>query len=327
MAGKAETVLITGISGFVGSHLCEEFLRRGLKVKGLIPEGEDISNLAAAESEIRLLQGDLLDPAGLERIVEEAGADLIVHLAAESSPARSYLDPVISFEVNTLGTLHLLEAIRKAKRPRRFLLFTSAEVYGAADPAAMPLAESAPLRPLNPYAASKAACHYLGQQYAAHHGLPLVEVRPFNMIGPRQGRGFVLPDFASQVAVIVSGRAEPRIHVGRLSDRRDFLDVRDAVRAIAELAERGSDGEVYHVCSGVATPVRRLLDLLLEAAGVEIEVVRDPARLRPTATPILLGSNTKLTEQTGWGPTITLEDTVRDALEYWLGKSSAGDNN
>jgi GDP-4-dehydro-6-deoxy-D-mannose reductase len=332
MSAAGRKVLITGICGFVGSHLCEELLERGWSVAGLVLQakegcglkapdgrefGEGISNVEHLYDRVRLIPGDLLDPPGLRRALGEAGADYIVHLAAASAPAQSFARPEFFFEINALGTLNLLEAVRAQGGAEKVLLFTSAEVYGLLDAAALPVTESAPLAPRNPYAASKTACHYLGRQYALNFGLPIVEVRPFNMIGPRQALDFVLPDFASQVAEIIRGAREPVISVGRLSDRRDFTDVRDAVRAAAELLDKGTPGETYHICSGVPTPVRRILDLLLEAAGMKIKVVQDPARLRPAAMPVLYGSRDKLTALTGWEPTIPLEKTVQDVLGYW----------
>jgi len=317
-------VLITGVAGFLGSHLSIELLRRGSVVTGLVMPGEDVSRLASLCDQIELLTGDLTDLESLKQIVAESEADIIFHLAAESSPAKSYRRPLGFFRTNVLGTLNLLEALRYGGCRQRLVFLSSAEVYGAVDSSALPLDESAPLRPLNPYAASKAAGHYHLQQYAMHFGLPAVEIRPFNIIGPGQGLGFVLPDFASQVAEIIAGMREPRIEVGRLTDERDFLDVRDAASAIAELAEEGVLGEAYHVCSGSATAVQRLLDILIAEAGVEIEVVQDPSRLRPTRMPALWGSHEKLRVLTGWRPGIPLERTVHDTLKYWLEKVGGG---
>lgn len=319
---KPGKVLITGISGFVGSHLCCELLNRGWQLEGFIREDEDLSKLADVEKNIVFRYGDLTDPESVNNAIKDAVADAVVHLAAESSPAKSFQDPEWFFEINTLGTLHLFEAARHQKRPQRILLMSSAEVYGQVHPSTLPVTEEAPLRPLNPYAGSKAACHYAAQQYIHHYGLPIIELRPFNLVGPDQDQGFVLPDFASQVAEIINGRKGPVLRVGRLTDKRDFLDVRDAAGAIADLLLLGQTGEVYNICSGVACKVQHLLDLLLDEAGIEIEIRQDESRLRPGKTPVLQGSHRKLTDLTGWRPQISLEKSVKDVLEYWKGTLS-----
>ena len=313
-------VLITGVSGFVGSYLCGELLRRGWDVAGLFLPGEDLSRLAPFRDRLLLIEGDLTDPDCARRALAESAAATVVHMAAESAPSKSFAQPLRFFEVNVLGTLHLLEAIRAGERRTRMVFLSSAEVYGIADEASLPLCEDAPLRPANPYAASKAAGHYHLRQYALNFGLEALEVRPFNMIGPGQDLGFVLPDFASQVAEAIAGRREPRMEVGRLSDKRDFLDVRDAAVALADLIDQGEPGEVYHLCGGKPVEVRMLLDLLLAEAGQDIEVKQDPARLRPSKMPVLWGSHVKLTALTGWRPRIPLGRTVRDTLDWWLAK-------
>jgi len=320
LADNGSTYFLTGISGFVGSELCRELLERGRSVIGLVPAGEDLSRLAEVRDRVELITGDLSDKTGLDRAVRGAGADVVIHLAAESAPAKSFKEPLRFFRTNTLGTLNLLEAVRHHGRGKRFVFLSSAEVYGAVGTADLPLTEAAHLRPANPYAASKAASHHHLIQYAMHFGIETVEVRPFNMIGPGQDLGFVLPDFASQVAAIIRGGREPRVRVGRLSDRRDFVDVRDAVRAVADIAEMGGSGEVYHVCSGEAVEIKHLLDLLLEEAGAAIEVIQDPARLRPAKVPVLYGSHEKLTALCGWQRRIPLKETIKSTLAHWLSK-------
>ena len=320
MSTRESTCFLTGISGFVGSELCRELLERGYRVIGLALAGEDLSRLDAVRDRIELITGDLADKNSLDSAVRDAGADLVVHLAAESAPAESFKHPLRFFRTNTLGTLNLLESVRHFGKGKRFVFLSSAEVYGAVETGALPLTEATPLRPVNPYAASKVAGHFHLVQYAMHFGLETVEVRPFNMIGPGQDLGFVLPDFASQVAAIVKGGKERSIRVGRLSDRRDFVDVRDAVRAVADIAEQGHSGEVYHVCRGEAVEIKRLLDILLEEAGTVIEVSQDPARLRPAKVPVLYGSHEKLTALNGWRPRIPLRETVRDTLAHWLSR-------
>lgn len=283
--------------------------------------GEDLSNIEHLCGKVQLIPGNLFDTRSLQVTLDEADPDVVVHLAAVSAPARSFDEPEFFFEVNTLGTLNLLETIRSRGAKSRVLLITSAEVYGLVNENSLPVTEEAPLAPRNPYAAGKAACHYLGYVYYQNFGLEIVELRPFNMIGPRQALGFVLPDFASQVAKIVRGRREPVMKVGKLSDRRDFTDVRDAVKAMAELIEEGEAGESYNICSSIPVPVKKILDTLLDLAGTEIKVEQDPNRLRPSKMPVLYGSHKKLRAATGWEPSVPLEVSIKDILDYWMEKT------
>jgi len=318
---EPKRALLTGISGFVGSHLAEELLRRGWEVGGIAPAGEDLSNLGSAREGVALMEADLADRQSLESAVSDFPAPVVIHLAAASAPGRSFSAPGAFFNVNVMGTLRLLEALRARGAARLILAFGSSQVYGAPGAEARALTEGQSLAPLNPYAASKTACHLLCSQYRAHFAMPITEVRPFNLIGPRQALGFVLPDFAYQVARIKRGLQEPRLSVGRLSDERDFLDVRDAAEAIADLIEQAEGeliGQVFHVCSGRPTAVHKLLDLLLSSAKVEVKIEQDASRLRPTSTPVNYGSHQKITDFTGWQPRRGLEQSVGDTLGFWM---------
>lgn len=315
---SSPSVFITGVTGFVGSYLAEELYARGWRITGMVFPGEEYDRDLAVFTKIKLVEGDLLDIESLDRCLVKAQAGHIIHLAAESAPSRSFKAPERFFRINVMGTQNLFEATRKLEGIENIAIVTSSDVYGYVAKDSLPLAEDTPLRPLNPYAASKAACHEVGRQYAINFGLPVVEVRPFNMIGPRQKPGFVLPDFASQVAEAVKGNRTAEMLVGRLTDYRDFLDIRDAVKAIAGVVEKGESGEVYHICSGESTAVQTLLELLLDFAGIEITVKQDPERIRPAKMPVLYGSNAKIRELTGWESVISLRDSVRDTLDFWL---------
>jgi GDP-4-dehydro-6-deoxy-D-mannose reductase len=201
--------------------------------------------------------------------------------------------------------------------PPRTLIVTSSEVYGYLTKEQLPVKEETPLAPLHTYAVSKVATHYLGQAYHRTYGVPIIEVRPFNHIGPRQRTGFVVPDFASQVAAIISGQREPRMLVGNLTPRRDFTDVRDVVRAYELLAQHGEPGQIYHICSEKAYPIQDVLDGLLALCDRPVRVEADPKRMRPSKMPVLLGSAERLRAQTGWTPRIPLEQTLSDTLAYW----------
>lgn len=311
---------MTGVTGFVGSHLTEELLRRNWEVVGLIPPEERIDPQIAGFQEIRVIRGSILDPDGLAVHLEESGVTEVIHLAAESAPSKSFSLPQRFFDVNVLGTQYLFEAVRNSGSVNRVTFVTSSDVYGIVSPELMPITEDTPPAPLNPYAASKAACHHIARQYSMNFDLEVVEVRPFNMVGPRQAPGFVLPDWSKQVADINKNRSRPIISVGRLTDQRDFVDVRDAACAFADIVETGNSGELYHISSGTGTLIKDLLDKLLSFSEVDIEVKQNPDLLRPTKMPVVIGSNRKIKELSGWAPKIPLNQTIEDTLEFWLAR-------
>ncbi|MFW6183205.1 MAG: GDP-mannose 4,6-dehydratase, partial [Chloroflexota bacterium] len=200
----------------------------------------------------------------------------------------------------------------------RVVAVTSAEIYGVVTPEQLPITEESVPNPHHPYGVSKWAAGRLIPLYWNRYELPVIEARPFNHIGPRQAPGFVVPDFASQLAAIKLGQQEPTISVGNLSAERDFTDVRDVVRAYQALAEQGQPGEAYIICSGQAVPIHYLLNVLVETAGVAVEIEYDEERMRPSDTPVLFGSYARLNEHTGWSPQIHLRESLRDAYEDWL---------
>ena len=284
---------VTGASGFVGGWLT--------------------AHLAASGDEVvELTEGvDLRDPQ-LASAIGDAAPEVIYHLAAFTHVGRSWEEPELTFSVNALGTLAVLEAARKLARPPRVLLISSAEVYGGGD--GTPLDEDAPLMPASPYAASKVAAEFLGIQAAIGRGLEVVRARPFNHVGPGQSATFVVPGFAKRIADAErAGGGE--IAVGNLTSVRDFTDVRDVVRAYRLLAAHGISGEVYNICSGTTVAVQQLLDILVAMAKVDVIPVPDPALMRPVDVPVLSGVSTKLRALTGWDPEIALESTLRDILD------------
>lgn len=311
--------LLTGISGFVGNYLTRELLSRGWEVAGVIPPFEQVDKTVYPYSDVKTYPGDLLDSESIRQCLESYKPEVVIHLAAESAPSKSFSYPEKFFQVNVIGTQNLFESIRKVAPETRCAIFTSSDMYGYISPEQLPVTEKTALKPANPYAASKVACHLLLKQYVLNFGLSALEIRPFNMIGPMQRPGFVLPDWAQQIAQIIKGKKAPEISVGRLSDQRDFVDVRDAVRAMADLATLGYPGQDYQICSGRGIVVEEILNLLLEKAGKKISVIQNPDLLRPTKMPVLVGSYNKLQQLTGWKPEITLETTVDDTLHYWLG--------
>ena len=293
--------LVTGGKGFVGSWL----------VAHLRDAGDEVTSV---DHEV-----DVTDADAVRAAVLAASPEAIYHLAALTHVGRSWHDPGAVMRVNALGTLYVLEAARACDPPPRVLLVSSAEVYGAVVEADLPVTEDAPLAPVTPYAASKVAAEYVGVQAHLAYGLPVVRVRPFNHVGPGQASGFVVPSLAERI--VAAGRTgAPTVGVGNLSARRDLTDVRDVVRAYRLLVARGVAGEVYNVCSGRALSIRSVAERMLALAGSELELVPDPALVRPVDVPVVCGDPGKLRAATGWAPELDLDRTLRDVLDEWAAR-------
>ncbi|MCI0396063.1 MAG: GDP-mannose 4,6-dehydratase [Chloroflexi bacterium] len=313
-------IFITGATGFAGFHLTDALLAQGHQVFGLVHA--DTSHQPLPDHPLfRPIPGNLLDLAELEAAVAGVQPEVIYHLAGQASPGRSWDNPALTLAINAGGTANLLEAARSAGRPR-VVVVTSAEIYGAVRPEELPLTEESEPRPHHPYGVSKWAASQLVRLYWQRYQLPAVEARPFNHIGPRQAPGFVVPDFAGQLAAIKLGRRPPTMSVGNLSAERDFTDVRDVACAYQALAERGRPGETYIICSGRAVSIQHILDALIELSGLDVTITRDPERMRPSETPRLLGSYTKIERDTGWRPEISLRQSLADALADWVQRMS-----
>lgn len=310
--------LITGIGGFVGSHLAEHLHALGdIELSGTLSPHGNADRLAGLGGNTSLHRGDLLDYAWVLGLVAQVRPDAIYHLAARASVGASWEDPAGTLHNNISAQLNVLRACVELGMQPRVLVVASADEYGRVRAEDLPVDEETPLRPVNPYAVSKVAQDYLGVQYHLSHGLPVVRVRPFNHSGPRQETGFVIPDFCSQIARIEAGMQEPVMRVGNLEAQRDIHDVRDTVRAYRLALELGQPGDVYNVGSGRAVAIREILDRLLALAHTPIRVEPDPARMRPSDIPRIVSDCAKLQSVTGWEPTYTLEQTLHDTLEYW----------
>jgi GDP-4-dehydro-6-deoxy-D-mannose reductase len=309
--------LITGISGFVGSHLAEHLLHLGdWTVAGTVYGGGE-QNIAHLREKLTLYEAELSTLDKVQAIIEDSRPDMIFHLAAQPIPSLSRIDPWYTLQNNIRLQLNVLQAITQVAPQAVTLVIGSSEEYGQVAEGDLPLTEEAPLRPTSPYAVSKIAQDFLGLQYYLSHGVKAIRMRPFNHIGPRQRRGFVAPDFASQIAEIEAGLRPPVISVGQLDVERDFSDVRDIVRGYVLAAEHGAPGDVYNIGACEVRKVRELLDLLLSRAVVPIEVRQDSQRLRVVDTPKIVGDCSKLHDRTGWEPRIPFEQTVNDVLDYW----------
>ncbi|MDI6828697.1 MAG: GDP-mannose 4,6-dehydratase [Armatimonadota bacterium] len=311
-----ETTLITGVGGFVGRHLAELLVKTGAVVCGTIYSDDEVSPDKPIPG-VELMVCRLEDQSSVERVISQVQPSVVYHLAAQSSVTYSLANPVSTFRSNVMGTLHLLEELRKLSNLRAVILISSAEVYGIVPESKLPITEDTAFDPVNPYACSKACVDLLGAQYFRTFHLPVIRLRPFNHIGPGQSDAFVASDFAHQISDIEAGLRSPKLVVGNLDARRDFTDVRDIVRAYILAAEKCTPGEVYNICSGRSVSIREILDKLLSLTSVNVEVVQDAERMRPSDLPILVGDYSKFRAKTGWAPEIPLDQTLEDVLNYW----------
>ncbi|HVZ20814.1 MAG TPA: GDP-mannose 4,6-dehydratase [Vicinamibacterales bacterium] len=302
-------VVVTGAAGFAGSHLVEHLSQQTEIIAWArsAPPAE-LAHLA------RWQQVDLLDRERVRALVREVRPARVFHSAGLAHVAESWADTSRPLAVNVRATHHLLDALRRSGVHARVLITGSATVYAASD---QPVREDSPLRPASPYALSKLAQEQLGLRAAVEDGVDVVVTRSFNHTGARQRPSFVAPGIAQQIARIEHGRQEAVIHIGNTDAQRDFLDIRDIVRAYAGLMDAGAAGTIYNIASGVARSVRSVLDGLIARARVPIRIEVDPARLRPSDTPILVGDATRLHETTGWTQQVPFDRMLDDLLAYW----------
>ena len=318
--------LITGITGFVGSHLAEYLLAEvpGIEISGLKRWRSPKDNIAQLLDRITLHDGDLRDLASLVTVLSKARPDLIFHLAAQSYVPTSFLAPADTLETNVVGTANLLEAVRMAKLDPVIHICSSSEVYGQVTEKDLPIREDCPLRPVSPYAVSKVGEDMLGLMYWKAHGLRTLRTRMFTHSGARRGEVFVDSFLAMQVARIEKGQQPPVLRVGNLDSVRTFCDVRDTVRAYWMLTQKCPPGEIYNI-GGVATmSIRDMVKLLLglSPAGPKIEVRVDPELLRPADVTLQIPCTDKFRAATGWEPRIPYQDTLADMLNYWRARVS-----
>jgi len=311
--------LITGITGFAGSHLAEFLLAEhpDVEVFGTYRWRSRMENIEQVRSKVKLLETDLRDYTSMYNALDRSRPDFVFHLAAQSFVPSSWSAPNETLTTNVSGQTNLFEAIRALKLDPVVQIACSSEEYGLVLPNEVPIKETNPLRPLSPYAVSKVAQDYLGYQYFQSYGLKAIRTRGFNHTGPRRGQVFVTSNFCSQVAAIELGMQEPVIRVGNLEAIRDFTDVRDMVRAYWLAVNHGKPGEVYNIATGHGIHIRELLDRIIALASVKVAIEVDPDRLRPSDVEILIGDSSKFRADTGWEPRIPFEQTLGDLLDYW----------
>lgn len=317
-------VLITGITGFAGSHLAELCLQKpDVKIYGTVRTRSRLNNISHLIPRLELHECDLRDPFAVRKVLEEVAPDYIFHLAAQSFVPASWKAPEETISTNILSQLNIFEGIRQLKLESRVQIACSSEEYGLVYPDELPINEDNPFRPLSPYGVSKVAQDLLGYQYHASYSLHIIRTRAFNHTGPRRGENFVTSSFCRQVAEIEAGKRLPVLHCGSLDARRDFTDVRDMVRAYWLALEQGKPGEVYVIASGNAYTIKEVLDTVLANTKCSIKIENVLELMRPSDVPILVGDATKFRNLTGWEPQISFARTMSDLLDYWRAEVSA----
>lgn len=310
-------VLITGITGFVGSHLTDLLVSEGYQVSG-IALTSDLRNLSHIHQELSVAYADLRNAKEVADILAEVKPDYIYHLAGVAFVPDAEAHPQIVYDINVLGTLNLLEAARTTRPSAKILIVGSGEVYGHVPEVALPVTEEYPLQPTNVYGVTKACVDMMAYQYATAYQMPVIRVRPFNHIGPRQSAQFVCSSFAKQIVEIEQGIRPPVLHVGNLEARRDFTDVRDVVRAYRMLLEKGDGGEVYNIGSNKVWKIGEIVGMLMGASRVKgIVLEQQSLRLRPNDISVMRCDASKAEKAIGWRPDIPIERTLQDLLNDW----------
>ncbi len=306
-------VLVTGGSGFIGRFLSAEAVRRGCEVVATYLASSELENTAALEKTVRWEPLDIRDRARVERLVEDVRPDAVFHLAAQAYAARAWELPSETFDTNVLGTLHLYEALRRFPAREGTFLAASAAAYGTVTK--LPTNEDAPLHPVNPYGVSKACQDMLSWQYAANFGLRILRGRLFITTGPGK-TGDALNDFAQRVARIERTGKPGRLRVGNLDVRRDISDIRDVVRAIWTVFERGEPAQPVNIGAGESFSIRSIAESLIHRARVPITLEQDSTLLRPTDEPDIRSDISRL-RALGYAPEVPLERTIADSLDHW----------
>lgn len=312
-------VLITGITGFAGGHLAEAVLaEKNVELFGVSRQGTWPARWSYLKQQVgRLYACDLCDGDRLEAIVRETQPEQIYHLAGYAHVGRSFQEAETAWRDNLTATRRLYEAVVRWGGSPRILYVSSGLIYGDPEQPGHAYDENSQLRPTSPYAASKAAADLMSYQYTRAPGLPIIRVRPFNHIGPRQSTQYAVAHFAAQLAAIKQGKKPPLLETGNLSTRRDLTDVRDMVHAYQLLMEKGRIGEAYNVGVGQTYSMKEVLDRLIELAGVQVEIRQRSELVRSTETLAVHVEASRLRRETGWLPRFILEQTLADTLAYW----------
>lgn len=309
-------ILITGAGGFIGSHLADFFAGQGADVAGTFRSST--KNIAHLEGKIEMMGCDIANKSEVLAVVEKTQPDYVFHMAAQSFVIPSLKDPENTYKINIMGTMYLLEALKDSDAV--VCIASSSAAYGLCYPEEIPIKETKEFRPSSPYAVSKAAADMLGYHYWRTYGMKTLRLRFFNTIGPRK-TGSAIAEWTKGVAEIEGGLRQ-QLGVGNLEPVIDITDVADAVSAVWLLARKGKWGDAYNICTGRGNKMKDVLQKIISLGRTEINVVTDPAKLRPSDDPIFIGDNTKL-RKLGWNPEMPLEKTLENTLDYWRSEVSA----
>lgn len=324
MTNNKTKILITGIAGFVGSHLLDYLLenkKEYCEIYGIVRENASLERITHNLSKINLITCDLINAYKIAEIIKTIRPAYIYHLAGESSVKTSWDSVVSIVNNNILAGLNILEALRFSKNFEcKVLLICSSDEYGVVNEKNIPINEEVPLNPISPYAVSKATIDMFGFQYFSSYGLQIIRIRAFNHTGPRRPEIYALSNFAKQIAEIEKGKNEPIIKVGNLEAIRDYTDVRDIVRGYILAMQYCEPGEVYNLCSSQGYKIGGLLQKLISLSKNNIKIINDLERMRPVDLPVIIGDNSKFIKTVPWKPNFCIEKTLEDILAYWRSK-------
>ena len=297
--------LVTGCSGFIGSHLITELETNGYEViKADLKESP------------RVIHIDIMDQKSVEKVLDKFTPDVLINMAGQANVGLSWKKPQFTMELNTIGMINILEAVKTVKPSTKVIAIGSSDEYGDLRELGEDVSENIPVNPMTPYAISKYTQELFVKLYCRNFDLDVCLIRMFNLGGAGQANGFMISDFASGIAEIEAGM-KSNLSVGNLESSRDYTHVKDACRAIRLLAEKGHSGELYNICSAKTYKAKDVLDKMISMSKKDIDVVVDPAKMRPSDTPVVCGNHDKLTEHTGWLPEIDIDTIIADALDYW----------
>jgi GDP-4-dehydro-6-deoxy-D-mannose reductase len=259
---------------------------------------------------------DIMDPEMTLEVISRYKPDVLINMAGQANVGLSWKKPQLTVSLNTIGLINILEAVRQVSPQMRVITVGSSDEYGSLGERGADVTEDMPVNPMTPYAISKSAQDQFANLYNRAYGMNVCMIRFFNLVGAGQAKGFMVPDFSSGIVEVERGQKE-YLSVGNLESARDFTHVRDAVRAVRLVAEKGHAGEIYNICSGRTYKASEILDKLISKARADIEVRQDPSRMRPSDTPVVCGNHDKLTAHTGWQPEISIDEVLEEVLEYW----------
>jgi GDP-4-dehydro-6-deoxy-D-mannose reductase len=307
--------LITGANGFCGRHLADVLAGSGNIVYGISRSIPD--DLVAQHPSVTYEQCNLIDHTSINNMLQKIEPDCIFHLAAESSVASSWSSPINIMNNNVLSQINIFEVVRELELSTRIIVACSSEEYGLINESDLPVNENCCFKPLSTYAVSKVSQDMLAYQYYKSYNMDIIRIRSFNLTGPGRSANYALSSFARQIADIERGGNLNTIFVGNLNVKRDYTDVRDAMKGYYQIALKAKSGTVYNLCSGKAYSLKELLDILVSYSTNDINIEIDKKRFRPSDLPIMLGDNIRIKTEIGWAPKIDIRDTLKDLLNYW----------